>query len=458
MMSDLEKSAGSDQTSPQSASTSANFSRLHIWQVQAFRDLLVVAVIIGVIWAGYALRFVTVPLLLAFALAYLVEPLVAWLCNVLKLSRSIAVSAILGTFGVGVVVAGLLFIPTLARQTSDFVASARAGQFDLWISRFEDILPTEYRQEVSRFRYWMGSAPVKTSPTETIHSPAKGAIPSAVATDDSASNAPSNSASNAPIESQPLVKFDAAEQESIAQLSATDSGTWMSPKAQSALGKLLDFSGLLFAAVLIPFYFWFFSVGFPSALQFLGGLVPTAHKVKIFQLASEMDAAVAGFVRGRILIAAGMGVMFAGGWWVNGVPFALTLGLLAGTLSIVPYLGAVVVIPAIALLAASQLAIPEVDRMAWYWIIGGPPLVFVIVQSIEGYILTPIFAGRATNLGPVSIFVAVLAGASVAGLYGMLLAIPVAACGKILLRETVMPSLRNWAAGRSSDPLPLNRV
>ena len=188
---------------------------------------------------------------------------------------------------------------------------------------------------------------------------------------------------------------------------------------------------MLFAAVLITFYFWFFSVEFPTALKFLGSLVPASRKEKIFHLAGEMDAAVAGFVRGRILIAAGMGVMFAGGWWINGVPYALTLGLLAGILSIVPYLGLVVIIPAIALLAANQLTIPEADRMAWYWIVGGPPLVFTIVQSIEGYLLTPVFAGRATNLGPVSIFVAVLAGASVAGLYGMLLAIPVAACAKI---------------------------
>jgi predicted PurR-regulated permease PerM len=231
----------------------------------------------------------------------------------------------------------------------------------------------------------------------------------------------------------------------------------LSPTAQSALWKILDFSSMLFAAVLIPFYFWFFSVEFPTAVKFLGSLVPASRKEKIFHLAGEMDAAVAGFVRGRILIAAGMGVMFAGGWWINGVPYALTLGLLAGILSIVPYLGLVVIIPAIALLAANQLTIPEADRMAWYWIVGGPPLVFTIVQSIEGYLLTPVFAGRATNLGPVSIFVAVLAGASVAGLYGMLLAIPVAACAKILIRETIMPSLRNWAAGKSSDPLPLDR-
>jgi len=51
----------------------------------------------------------------------------------------------------------------------------------------------------------------------------------------------------------------------------------------------------------------------------------------------------------------------------------------------------------------------------------------------------------------------VLAGASVAGLYGMLLAIPAAACAKILVRETVMPALKRWTDGKSADFLPLDR-
>jgi len=241
-------------------------------------------------------------------------------------------------------------------------------------------------------------------------------------------------------------------------LTETFSKALMSQTTYNTLDKIVGLSGLLFAGVLVPFYFWFFSVSFPSAVEFLGNLVPNANRDRVFKLAAEMDAAVAGFVRGRILIAFGMGVMFAIGWWIIGVPYALTLGMLAGMLSIAPYLGLVVLVPAIGLLAAQQLQIAdEAQRLAWYWIFGGPPLVFVIVQSIEGYILTPVFAGKATNLAPVSIFVAVLAGASVAGVYGMLLAIPAAACTKILIRETVMPSLKRWTDGKSSDFLPLDR-
>ncbi|MDA0214581.1 MAG: AI-2E family transporter [Planctomycetota bacterium] len=432
---------------PTPESGKKDFARLHIWQVQAFRDLLVIALIFGAIWAGYALRFVTVPLLLAFTLAYLVEPLVAWLCRVLKLSRPVAVSAILSSAGLGVCLAGLFFIPTIVYQASEFVASARAGRFDQWINRFEEVLPQQYRSEISKVRTWINDKSTEVSPSTS----------NSTSSEPSVANSEAETPNLVPVAVQPKVAKPEVVTNALDSSTSSISQALLSSTAQSALWKILDFSSLLFAAVLIPFYFWFFSVGFPTALQFLAGLVPTSNQEKIFHLAAEMDAAVAGFVRGRILIAAGMGVMFAGGWWINGVPYALTLGLLAGILSIIPYLGLVVIIPAIALLAANQLTLPEADRMAWYWIIGGPPLVFTIVQSIEGYLLTPVFAGRATNLGPVSIFVAVLAGASVAGLYGMLLAIPVAACAKILIRETIMPSLRNWAAGKSSDPLPLDR-
>ena len=80
---------------------------------------------------------------------------------------------------------------------------------------------------------------------------------------------------------------------------------------------------------------------------------------------------------------------------------------------------------------------------------------YIIMQVLETYIITPAIAGKATNLDPVTILVAVLAGGSVGGVYGMLLAIPAAACLKILLTDVVMPRVRLWVRGKAEDPLPL---
>jgi predicted PurR-regulated permease PerM len=169
-----------------------------------------------------------------------------------------------------------------------------------------------------------------------------------------------------------------------------------------------------------------------------------------------MDRAVAGFVRGRIVICTIMGAMFAIGWQVCGVPYGIALGLLTGLLSIVPYLGGVGLPFAVALLVADQYGLPAETRMALWQMLFWPTLVFVVVQTVEGYLLTPVIAGKATNLDPVTIVVAILAGGSIAGVYGMLLAIPIAACGKIAARRLLLPRIQDWARGRVSDPLPID--
>ena len=138
-----------------------------------------------------------------------------------------------------------------------------------------------------------------------------------------------------------------------------------------------------------------------------------------------------------------------------GVPYGIALGTLTGALSIVPYLGGVGLPIAVGLLDVDQFGLPPDARMAVWGILLWPTVVFVVVQTIEGYLLTPVIAGKATNLDPVTIVVAILAGGSVAGVYGMLLAIPIAACGKIVLTRIVMPRLLEFARGRVADPLPL---
>ncbi len=94
--------------------------------------------------------------------------------------------------------------------------------------------------------------------------------------------------------------------------------------------------------------------------------------------------------------------------------------------------------------------------MAGWLIIVGPGLVYGIVQTIEGYALVPLIAGKATNLDPVTILVAVLAGGSIMGIYGMLLAIPIVACLKILCTDVLLPKVRAWTSGEAADPLPLD--
>ena len=101
---------------------------------------------------------------------------------------------------------------------------------------------------------------------------------------------------------------------------------------------------------------------------------------------------------------------------------------------------------------------PANSAQWWVWVMVWPTVVFAVVQLIEGYVLTPMIAGKATGLDPVTILVAVLAGGSVLGIYGMILAIPLAACGKILFTEVLLPKIHAWTRGEIADPLPIDRV
>ena len=94
-------------------------------------------------------------------------------------------------------------------------------------------------------------------------------------------------------------------------------------------------------------------------------------------------------------------------------------------------------------------------QAAWWWVIGAPVVVYFIVQSLDDYVWTPIIQGKSTNMDTPSILFASLAGGALAGIYGLLLAIPVAACGKIVIKEIVWPRFEAWKEGRASDPLPI---
>ncbi|MCZ6834220.1 MAG: hypothetical protein O7G85_00455 [Planctomycetota bacterium] len=95
-------------------------ARLHIWQIQAVRDVLLVAAIVGIFWTGYMLRAVTVPLLVALMLAYLFEPIIARLSLYPKMNRLRSVIALLGTVGMTVAIILAIVIPLIVSQSIQF--------------------------------------------------------------------------------------------------------------------------------------------------------------------------------------------------------------------------------------------------------------------------------------------------------------------------------------------------
>lgn len=425
---------------------------LHLWQVQAVRDLLLVAAVVGVFWAGYVLRAVTVPLLVALLLAYLAEPIIQRLCRGRNVSRVGAVSIVLVS-GVGAVAVVLaILVPLLVANTVRLVNDFRGGELRQRVETVEKWVPDTFREE---FEQIIELLPAGAAAALDVDPAIVAELEEAAA--DDGDTVPAGAGPLTRDEVVAIVDRRLSEQAAAAE---ADGSRWLSIArggAETIIKAVGTLIGIGLLAFLIPFYFFFFSTWYPAVLRFGRSVLPEKNKARTLDLLARMDSVVAGFVRGRIVISVIMGVLLAIGWKICGVPYAVLLGLVIGVFCAVPYLGVIGIPVAVGLLFFEELGQPAGDRMAWWAILLWPTLVFGAVQLIEGYVLTPLIAGKATNLDPVTILVAVLAGGSVLGVYGMLLAIPAAACGKILFTEVLLPKIRDWAAGRAADPLPIDR-
>ena len=393
--------------------TQHDITKLHLWQIQWVRDLLLLIIVICAIWLGYAMRDITIPLLVALLLAYLFEPLISALADNPKfpLGRIPVISGILVILSTGILIVLAVTIPLVISQTSSLIHEVQDGHLRTKLEQLNTkFVPIDIQEEVNHTLTYLPSGEKEVKAKRSA-----------------------------------VVEQDNAD---LFTLAKTTGGV-----ALGLAGKALS---VVILIVLIPFYFFFFSLWFPKVVEFAKGVVPDRGKNDTFALLEKMDAAVAGFVRGRIVIAFIMALILAIGWLIVGVPYAILLGIGVGVLCSVPFLGLIGIPVSIGLLFLNQLGVPEAERMVWWGILLWPTLVFAIVQALDGWLLTPLIAGKATNLDPVTIFVAVLAGGSVLGAYGMLLAIPVAACIKILIQDRLLPKIHAWSRGEADDPLPFD--
>jgi len=203
---------------------------------------------------------------------------------------------------------------------------------------------------------------------------------------------------------------------------------------------------VVLAIVLFYIYVFFFSWHFNTGLTKLSAYVPSSSKKQIFSIVAKMDDAVGDFFRGRLLIALIMGMLLSAGWFLVGVPYWFFLGMLTGLLNVVPYLSVVVWPIAILLKYLDVLTAGTGGDLGVLAIVVWPSVVYIAVQFLEGWFLTPWIQSGQTHMSAVTIILVVLIGGTVGGILGMLLAIPVAACAKILFEEAILPSLRKWAA------------
>ncbi len=213
-------------------------------------------------------------------------------------------------------------------------------------------------------------------------------------------------------------------------------------------GTLSNVSYWLSLFVLMPMYTFFFLLHFNTIVRTIHDHLPDAYRDTIVRVATTIDRAVSDFFRGRLIVCLFVAVLSGVGWSIVRVPYALPLGALAGTLNLIPFASGLALVPALTLAYAQA---SELDAN-WVWALAGVFIVFAVVQAIESFLLSPIIESQSSGLHPITIIVALLIGAQVAGLLGMLLSIPIASTLKSLSAEYVLPEIRRLARPQAAIP------
>ncbi|MBN6149500.1 AI-2E family transporter [Xanthomonas sp. AmX2] len=334
------------------------------------RRLKVTAVILGVLWVIWLLAPILTPFVLALLLGWLGDPLVDRLERAGR-SRNMAVTLVFVLMLLLLTLALVILVPMLERQIVTFI----------------DVLP--------QARDWFIST----------------AIPW-------------------------------AEQKTGLQLMA-----WLDPERlidwirghwQQAGGVAATFFGYLsrsgFAMVtwvvnlvLLPILTFYFLRDWDLLVERVAATIPRNHIGTVSRLAQQSNDVLGAFIRGQFLVMLALGVIYAGGLSLVGLKLGLLIGIVAGLISFIPYLGATTGILLAILAALVQAKGFDLQLMI---LVG---VVFTVGQLLESYVLTPRIVGDKIGLHPVAVIFAVMAGGQLFGFLGMLLALPVAAVANVLL-------------------------
>jgi len=223
------------------------------------------------------------------------------------------------------------------------------------------------------------------------------------------------------------------------------------PQAGDAVGKAVDAvarSGMAVAKtlmnlLLVPVLAFYLLRDWDKLKRQSLHLVPQRYRSKTSVVAKDVDEVLQSFLWGQLLVMASLAFMYSTGLWLIGLDFGLLIGVVAGLLSVVPFLGTI-----IGLVLATIAMIVQTGEWQPLWMVG---VVFGIGQFIEGNILTPKLVGDKIDLHPVVVIFVVLAGGQLFGFTGVLLALPLAAVVWVIIKRTVGTTPSDQPLNQSSD-------
>ncbi len=320
----------------------------------------------------YLLRDVLIPVAFSFLLAYFLDPVVDRL-EERKFSRTLGIVLLLAAAMLVFAVFLLIFIPLIVDETESFIA------------RLPEIISNLEKRLVPLLTQWTGME-----------------LPSL-------------------LEKVGLRAKDWLHNLTAAELAPVT--TFLKNTFTSTFGAIMA----LFSAAMIPIFTFYFLRDFDTLKLYPLHYVPLRHKNWVIDLFREIDEVLSSFVRGQVTVCLILGMLYAVGFAISGVPLGFLIGLIAGMVAFIPYLGSAVGVGLSLLLAL----------LDWqgYGPLIGIGITFTIVQTLESFVITPKVVGDKVGLSPLAVILALMIGGELLGFAGILIAVPVASVINILWRR-----------------------
>jgi predicted PurR-regulated permease PerM len=388
---------------------------------------VLVGLVVGLIWGlGRVLSILSPvlwPLAVAGVLAYLLDPVVD-LIEARGFSRVRAIGCV---FGIALLLVACLFasiVPQLIRETRQLAARVPdyANRLEHRIESWANNPPRVLRRLLERDLSATTSSPLKTV-DETGMSSSTNVFDANPGT----TNLPSTLDRN-------LNKENLQAATGWLTKALSKAGPWL----LSSVGRVASWFGVLAGLALIPVYTFYFLLekrGISSRWTDYLPVSDSRFKEELVFVLNSINNYLIVFFRGQVLVALCDGILYGIGFLIVGVPYALLIGAAAVVLTIIPFIGAIIVF-------LSALTISLVQFGDWLH----PLLVLVVfgvVQALEGLVVSPRIMGGRVGLHPVTIIIAVMAGTTLlGGLLGGILAIPLTAALRVVMLRYVWKRAR----------------
>lgn len=333
---------------------------------------------------------VLLPFFVSFLIAYLLDPVVNFVQNKCKVKfRGLAVTIVLLLFVSLLTLSVYLIIPAIGRE----VKSAAAGM-------------EQYFAEFDADRYFTAEQQAKIQKT-----------------------------------------LDGLNLESVLSYpEVRDTLKDLAPKVGGWITGGLSWLAELVVIFIGLMYLIFLMIDFPNIRANWINFVPVKYRDKARVLVRDVNRNMNAYFRGQGLVALIVGILFAIGFCIIGMPMGIAMGLIIGVLNLVPYMQALGIPPCI-LLCLVQSA--QTGRPVWLTLLG-MVLVFVIVQTLQDMVLTPKIMGKVTGMGPAAILLSLSIWGALFGVIGMIIALPLTTLGISYYKHYIASAPARTVAGMTA--------